>query len=118
MGFVLSWVLSVIISLYSVNKLICVMVKFGILFEVRTEYLNTIYTSFCFKGLRAGTLFRPLLAQICNLFLTHDTPKFNSGSWEHATKFHLTERGHETMRGPKECGSDVQIIKVILIRIN
>jgi hypothetical protein len=27
------------------------MVKFGVLFEVRTEFLNNIYTSFVFKGL-------------------------------------------------------------------
>jgi hypothetical protein len=27
------------------------MVKFGVLFEVRTEFLNIIYTSFGFKGL-------------------------------------------------------------------
>jgi hypothetical protein len=31
-----------IISLNSVNKLICVMVKCGVLFEVRTEFLNNI----------------------------------------------------------------------------
>jgi hypothetical protein len=27
------------------------MVKYGVLFEVRTEFLNIIYTSFDFKGL-------------------------------------------------------------------
>jgi hypothetical protein len=37
--------------LNSVNLLICVMVKCGVLFEVRTGYLNNIYTSFGFKGL-------------------------------------------------------------------
>jgi hypothetical protein len=31
-----------IISLNSVNQLIFVMVKFGVLFEVRTEFLNNI----------------------------------------------------------------------------
>jgi hypothetical protein len=30
------------------------MVKCGVLFEVRTELLNIIYTSFCFKGLKRG----------------------------------------------------------------
>jgi hypothetical protein len=28
------------------------MVKCGVLFEVRTEFLNIIYTSFVFKGLK------------------------------------------------------------------
>jgi hypothetical protein len=33
------------------------MVKYGVLFEVRTEFLNNIYTSFGFKGLRRyGTM--------------------------------------------------------------
>jgi hypothetical protein len=41
----------VIISLNTVDKLIFVMVKCGVLFEVRTEFLNIIYTSFGFKGL-------------------------------------------------------------------
>jgi hypothetical protein len=31
--------------------MIFVMVKFGVLFEVQTEFLNNIYTSFIFKGL-------------------------------------------------------------------
>jgi hypothetical protein len=30
------------------------MVKSGVLLEVRTEFLNTIYTSFVFKGLNRG----------------------------------------------------------------
>jgi hypothetical protein len=30
------------------------MVKYGVLFEVRTEFLNIIYTSFGFKGLNRG----------------------------------------------------------------
>jgi hypothetical protein len=29
------------------------MVKFGVLFEVRTEFLNNIYTSFVFKALNS-----------------------------------------------------------------
>jgi hypothetical protein len=40
-----------IISLNSVNQLIFVMAKCGVLFEVRTEFLNSIYTTFGFKGL-------------------------------------------------------------------
>jgi hypothetical protein len=43
-----------ITSLNSVNQLIFVMVKCGVLFEVRTEFLNIIYTSFGFKGLNVG----------------------------------------------------------------
>jgi hypothetical protein len=42
----------VIISLNSVNQLIFVMVKCGVLFEVRTGLLNIISTSFGFRGLR------------------------------------------------------------------
>jgi hypothetical protein len=40
-----------IISLNSINQLTFVMVKCGVLFEVRTEFLNIIKTSFGFKGL-------------------------------------------------------------------
>jgi len=43
----------VIVSLNSVNQLIFVMVKCGVLFEVRTEFLNVILTSFGFKGLNS-----------------------------------------------------------------
>jgi hypothetical protein len=41
----------VIISLNIVTQLIFVMVKCGVLSEVRTEFLSIIYTSFDFKGL-------------------------------------------------------------------
>jgi hypothetical protein len=44
----------VTISLNSVNQLISVMVKCVVLFEVRTEFLNNIWTSFGFKGLKVG----------------------------------------------------------------
>jgi hypothetical protein len=44
--------LTVIISLNSVKKLMDVMVKYGVHFELRTEFLNIISTSFVFKGLR------------------------------------------------------------------
>jgi hypothetical protein len=36
-----------------INQLIFVMVKCSVLFEVRTEFLNNIYTSFDFNGLNA-----------------------------------------------------------------
>jgi hypothetical protein len=42
MGHVCFSVQTVIISLNSVNQLISVMVKCGVLFEVRTEFLNNI----------------------------------------------------------------------------
>jgi hypothetical protein len=45
-----------LISLNSVNQLIFVMVKCGVLFEVRTEFLNIIYASFGFKGLNRGLI--------------------------------------------------------------
>jgi hypothetical protein len=47
-------VLTVIISLNSINQLIFVMVKTGVPFEVRTEFLNITYTRFSLKGLNAS----------------------------------------------------------------
>jgi hypothetical protein len=41
-----------IISLNSISQLIFVMVKCGVLFEVWTEFLNNMQTSFVFKGLK------------------------------------------------------------------
>jgi hypothetical protein len=47
-----TWYSYGIIYLNSTNQLIYVMVKYGVLFEVRAELLNIIYTtSFGFKGL-------------------------------------------------------------------
>jgi hypothetical protein len=43
-------------SLNSVNQLIFVMVKCGVLFEIRTGFLNNIYTSFVFKGLNLNSV--------------------------------------------------------------
>jgi hypothetical protein len=40
-----------IISLNGINHLIFVMVKCGVLFEVRTEFLSTIEMSVSLKGL-------------------------------------------------------------------
>jgi hypothetical protein len=39
----------VIISLNGVNQMSFVMVKYGVLFEIRTDFLNIIQTSFGFK---------------------------------------------------------------------
>jgi hypothetical protein len=36
--------------------LIFVMVKYGVLFDVRTKFLNNIYTSFGFKGLNLNSV--------------------------------------------------------------
>jgi hypothetical protein len=44
-------VLAVDCDLNSNTHLIPVTVRCGVLFEVRTEFLNIIYTSFGFKGL-------------------------------------------------------------------
>jgi hypothetical protein len=44
-----------IISLNRVNQLIFLMAKSGVLFEVRSEFLNVIYASFGFKGLSIYT---------------------------------------------------------------
>jgi hypothetical protein len=43
-----------VLTVNSVNQLIFAMVKCGVLFEVRTEFLNIIYTIFGFKGLKVG----------------------------------------------------------------
>jgi hypothetical protein len=45
--------LSVELTLLLLLILAFVMVKCGVLFEVRTEFLNNIYTSFGFKGLNS-----------------------------------------------------------------
>jgi hypothetical protein len=37
----------------SINQFIFVMVKCGVLFEVRTEFLNIIYMNFGFKGINS-----------------------------------------------------------------
>jgi hypothetical protein len=44
------------LNLNSVNQLIFVIVKCGVLFEVRTESLNIIWTSFGFKGLNLNSV--------------------------------------------------------------
>jgi hypothetical protein len=43
--------------------LISVMVKYGVLFEVRTEFLNNIWTSFGFKGLSYSDVTLPEVRQ-------------------------------------------------------
>jgi hypothetical protein len=56
MGFVCFSLQTAVIYLNSINQLIFVMVKCGVLFEVRTEFLNIISTSFGFKGLNLSTI--------------------------------------------------------------
>jgi hypothetical protein len=50
------WLNTVTIHINSVNQLIFVMVKCGVLFEVWTGFLNTIWTSFVFKGLNFNSV--------------------------------------------------------------
>jgi hypothetical protein len=49
------------LNLNSINQLIFVMVKCGVLFEVRTEFLYTVQTSSGFKGLRKFLFFLRLI---------------------------------------------------------
>jgi cytochrome bd-type quinol oxidase subunit 1 len=51
MGFIWFSLSVGIIFLISINQMIFVMEKCGVLFEVRTEFLNIINISFGFKGL-------------------------------------------------------------------
>jgi hypothetical protein len=51
MGFLWFSLQTAIISLNSINQLIFVMVTGCVLFEVRTEFLNIICTSFGLEGL-------------------------------------------------------------------
>jgi len=49
MGFVWFLLKTVIISLNSSDQLMYVTVKYGVLFEVRAEFLNNMQTSFGFQ---------------------------------------------------------------------
>jgi hypothetical protein len=53
---------------YILNQSICVMVKCGVLFGVRTIFLSIIKTSFGFKGLNSNTIFDNLLSNTLNPF--------------------------------------------------
>jgi predicted Holliday junction resolvase-like endonuclease len=44
------------LNVNSINQLIFVLVKCGVLFQVRTEFLNIIYMSFVFKGLNLNSI--------------------------------------------------------------
>jgi hypothetical protein len=70
--------------LNSVNQLIFVMAKCGVLFEVRTKFLNVIYTSFGFKGLRDDWLLGYLTMSyrgICGLVLRAKYIEFKRGKY-------------------------------------
>jgi hypothetical protein len=43
---------TLIVSLNSINQLSCLIVKSGVLFEVRIEFLNVLETRFGLKGLK------------------------------------------------------------------
>jgi hypothetical protein len=45
------------------------MVTLGVLFEVRTKFLNIIYTSFCFKGLGINQIFVFSVKFVCEYVL-------------------------------------------------
>jgi hypothetical protein len=63
----------VIIYLNSINKLNIVMVKCGVLFEVRADFLNIIRTSFGFKELKIYNTTRSYSINIiCNIIFTLD----------------------------------------------
>jgi hypothetical protein len=57
------------ISLNSVNQLIFVMVKCGVLFEVRTGFLNIIKMSFGFKGLNRGFVSLNSVSQLISVMV-------------------------------------------------
>jgi hypothetical protein len=91
MCFVWFSLLTAIISLNSINKLIYIMVKWGVLFEVRTEFLNIIYTSFGFNVINHGTKFcrlKPLLPTI----LTYSLPFYPYQRDERALPGYLLTR--------------------------
>jgi hypothetical protein len=52
-----------------------VMVKCGVLFEVRTDFLNIIKTSFGFKGLTQAFLVLENVANKMGLRVNHENPK-------------------------------------------
>jgi hypothetical protein len=54
------------------------MVKCGVLFEVRTEFLNIIYTNFSFKGLKCFTIHSKPSIPVVNLVLKNVTYKEKS----------------------------------------
>jgi hypothetical protein len=54
-----------------VNQLTIVMVKCGVLFEVRTEFLNIIYLTFSFRWLMAlGKLYKISPERMRKLYIT------------------------------------------------
>jgi hypothetical protein len=62
-----------------VNQLIFVMVKCGVFFEVRTEFLNNIYTSFDFKGLNLNTVNQLIFVMVkCGVLFEVQTEFLNN----------------------------------------
>jgi hypothetical protein len=53
------------LNLNSVNQLIVIMVKCGVLFEVWTGFLNTIQTRFVFQRLKTRRVLTDLLCSLC-----------------------------------------------------
>jgi hypothetical protein len=91
-GFVWFLLLTVIISLNSINQLIFVMVKCGVLFEVRTEFLHNIYTSFVFKWLKRTLVAHVAWGKACDTY-SSDTSKVHllaHGNMTNFTCFHVS----------------------------
>jgi predicted Holliday junction resolvase-like endonuclease len=66
-------------SLNSVNQLIFVMVKCGVLFEVRTGFLNIIWTSFVFKGLNLNSVNQLIFVMVkCGVLFEVRTESLNN----------------------------------------
>jgi hypothetical protein len=60
--YVFRTIIFAIISLNSVNQLIFVMVKCGVFFAVRTEFLSIMLLNFGFKGLNCTNMYRYVCA--------------------------------------------------------
>jgi hypothetical protein len=55
------------------------MVKYGVLFEVRTEFLNNIYTSFGFKWLNLNSVNQLILVMVrCDVLFEVRTEFLNN----------------------------------------
>jgi hypothetical protein len=68
--FHMSFRITAIISVNSINQLILVIVKCCVFFEVRTEFLDTIETSFNFKRLICSVTFNSIFKMgVINYFI-------------------------------------------------
>jgi hypothetical protein len=70
------------------------MIKCGVLFEVRAEVLNIIYTSFSFKGLNILMFFFPMSCLMDGRHLMHSTGCVASSAYIKYFLEYLKERKH------------------------